>query len=343
MVSSTEGSPTKTCWKRRSRAGSFSMCSRYSSSVVAPTMRSSPRASIGLIMLPASMAESPVAPAPTMVCSSSMKVIDLALGLGDLLQHGLEPLLELAAVLRAGHHRAEVQRHQALALQALGDVAGDDPLGEALDDRRLADAGLADEHRVVLGAAGQHLHDAADLGVAADDRVDLAVAGALGEVDGVLLQRLVGASGSGVVTFRLPRTVRKAASRASRVAPALVSTAAGLAVGAGQPDQQVLGRDVLVAQRAGLLAGGVEGAEELAGRRGRGDGRAADAGQPTQRGVGLRADVGRVGADRGAAAGRRCRRSARAARRAGAAAPARPGRGRRRAAARRRWLPANGW
>src|SRR4051812_44588751 len=75
MVSSTEGSPTKTCWKRRSRAGSFSMCSRYSSSVVAPTMRSSPRASIGLIMLPASIAESPVAPAPTMVCSSSMKVI----------------------------------------------------------------------------------------------------------------------------------------------------------------------------------------------------------------------------------------------------------------------------
>ena len=50
------------------------MCSRNSSSVVAPTMRSSPRASIGLIMLPASIAESPVAPAPTMVCSSSMKV-----------------------------------------------------------------------------------------------------------------------------------------------------------------------------------------------------------------------------------------------------------------------------
>ncbi len=75
MVSSTLGSPTSTCWKRRSSAGSFSMCSRYSSSVVAPTIRSSPRASMGLIMFPASIADSPVAPAPTMVCSSSMKVI----------------------------------------------------------------------------------------------------------------------------------------------------------------------------------------------------------------------------------------------------------------------------
>ncbi len=74
MESSTVGSATITCWNRRSRAGSFSIRSRYSSSVVAPTMRSSPRASIGLSMLPASIAESPPAPAPTTVCSSSMKV-----------------------------------------------------------------------------------------------------------------------------------------------------------------------------------------------------------------------------------------------------------------------------
>ena len=75
MVSSTLGSPTKTCWKRRSRAGSFSIRSRYSSSVVAPIMCSSPRASIGLSMLPASIAESPPAPAPTTVWSSSMNVM----------------------------------------------------------------------------------------------------------------------------------------------------------------------------------------------------------------------------------------------------------------------------
>ena len=73
-MSSTDGSPTKTCWKRRSSAGSFSMYLRYSSSVVAPIMRSSPRASIGLIMLPASTAPS-APPAPTIVCSSSTNVM----------------------------------------------------------------------------------------------------------------------------------------------------------------------------------------------------------------------------------------------------------------------------
>ena len=71
-MSSTLGSPTITGWKRRSSAGSFSMCLRYSSSVVAPTARSSPRASIGLSRFAASTAPS-AAPAPTIVCSSSMK------------------------------------------------------------------------------------------------------------------------------------------------------------------------------------------------------------------------------------------------------------------------------
>ncbi|KFM28535.1 hypothetical protein F751_0276, partial [Auxenochlorella protothecoides] len=70
-VSSTLGSATSTGWKRRSSAGSFSMCFRYSSSVVAPMHCISPRASAGFRMLAASMAPS-AAPAPISVCTSSI-------------------------------------------------------------------------------------------------------------------------------------------------------------------------------------------------------------------------------------------------------------------------------
>ena len=99
---------------------------------------------------------------------------DLALGVLDLLEDGLEALLELAAELGPGDERAEVERDDALVLEALGDVAADDALGEALGDGGLADARLADEHRVVLRPARQDLDDAPDLLVAADDRVELA-------------------------------------------------------------------------------------------------------------------------------------------------------------------------
>ena len=78
---------------------------------------------------------------------------DLAVGVGDLLEDGLQPLLELAAVLGAGDHRADVERDEPLVAQALGHVALDDAAGQALGDGGLAHAGLADEHRVVLGAA----------------------------------------------------------------------------------------------------------------------------------------------------------------------------------------------
>ena len=115
---------------------------------------------------------------------------DLALGRLDLLEHRLQPLLELAAVLRAGEQRADVERDHAPVAQALGHVAVDDPLRQALDDRGLADAGVADQHRVVLGAPREHLDHAADLLVAADHRVELALLGLGGQVAAELLQRL---------------------------------------------------------------------------------------------------------------------------------------------------------
>jgi hypothetical protein len=57
-------------------------------------------------------------------------------------------------------------------------VSGTSPLtmrcARPFDDGGLAHARLADQHRVVLGAALQDLDGAADLVVAADHRVELA-------------------------------------------------------------------------------------------------------------------------------------------------------------------------
>ena len=72
-VSATDGSLTSTGVKRRSSAGSFSMCWRYSSCVVAPMQGNSPRASAALSSLAASCGPSPVEPAPMSVWTSSMK------------------------------------------------------------------------------------------------------------------------------------------------------------------------------------------------------------------------------------------------------------------------------
>ena len=202
---------------------------------------------------------------------------DLAVGLGDLLEHGLEPLLELAAVLRARDHRAEVERDQPLAAQALGHVALDDAPREAFDDRGLADARIADEHRVVLRATRQHLDDAADLLVATDHRVDAALPRVLGEVAPVLLERLVLLFG---VVARDPVAAAHALQRLehgvvgdARSAQQVADTAGDL----GHREQEVLGREVFVVERDALVVGGFEEAERVGRERRLTDGRAAHA------------------------------------------------------------------
>ena len=320
IVSSTEGSRTITGWKRRSSAGSFSTCFRYSSSVVAPTQRSSPRASAGLSMLAASTAPS-AAPAPTSVCSSSMKQMISPVALRDLAEHGLEAVLELAAVLGARHHRADVERDEPLALEALGHVAGDDALGQAFHDGRLADAGLADQHRVVLGAARQHLDHAADLLVAADHGVELALARQIGQVLGITLERLVLLLGVDV------RHALRAAHLDERLVDGLGGDAARGEHPAGGPrlvlgdgDQQVLGRDVLVLEPLGLVPRAVDDALEA--RRGvLPAAPALDLGQLVELGLDLARDALGPRAELGAAAAPRCPPAAGAA--PAARAPAR--------------------
>ena len=114
-------------------------------------------------------------------------------------EHGFQALLELAAIFRAGDERAQVEGEDLLLFQAFRYVALHDAIGEAFDDGGLADAGLADQHGVVLGAAGQHLDRAADLLVAPDHGIELALRCGLREVAGVALQRVIGLLRAGTV------------------------------------------------------------------------------------------------------------------------------------------------
>ena len=116
-MSSTEGSPTCTGWKRRSRAASFSMCLRYSLSVVAPMQRNCAAGQRRLEQVGRVDGALGRAGADQRVQLVDEQD-DPSVRLLDLLQHGLEPVLELAAVLRTGDHRAQVERDERPVLQA---------------------------------------------------------------------------------------------------------------------------------------------------------------------------------------------------------------------------------
>ena len=108
----------------------------------------------------------------------------------DLLHHRFQPLLEIAAVAGAGQKRSHVELVDGAVQQDFGDFAVDDLAGQALGDGGLADARVADEQRIVLLTAAEDLDGAVDLLLAADQRVDLAFAGFLVEVDAIGVERV---------------------------------------------------------------------------------------------------------------------------------------------------------
>src|SRR6185503_17833628 len=102
----------------------------------------------------------------------------------------LQALLEVAAILRACDQRAHVERVDRALPQDVRHLAFDDEAREAFGERSLADAGFADEQRVVLAATTQDLHGTLDLELPSDQRIDLAGLGLRIEVRREPLERI---------------------------------------------------------------------------------------------------------------------------------------------------------
>ena len=135
-----------------------------------------------------------------------------------------------------------------MLLQNFGNVAGNDALGQAFDDGGFADAGFADQYGIILRAAREHLHDAANFFVAADDRIELAAAGLLGEVARIAFERLIFGLGILVSHFLRSADGQPALSesrRKSRHGAARICCAASR-FELRDSEQQMLGRNVFV-------------------------------------------------------------------------------------------------
>ena len=98
------------------------------------------------------------------------------------LDNGLEPLLEVSAILCSGHNRSNVQGHDPLLGKCRRNIPGGYPEGDSLHNCRFANAGLAYEHGVVLLAAAKNLYHAYNLRVTANHRVKFTLLGGTGEV-----------------------------------------------------------------------------------------------------------------------------------------------------------------
>ena len=239
------GSSTLTGWKRRSSAASFSKYFLYSVHVVAAIVRSSPRASAGLSRFAASPP-----PCGAAGADDGVRLVDeeddrlrRALHLGDDL---LQAVLELALHARAGLEEAEVERPGSTSLQERRHVVLGDEEREALDERRLADAGVADDDRVVLPAAHEDVDDLTNLPLAAEDRIDLARRARSVKSTQNLESASCRPRAAGAASWPLDAVGSVDASRLRPSAPRAIPP-----VIPGQPLDEIVGRDLQELSRDG--------------------------------------------------------------------------------------------
>ena len=135
----------------------------------------------------------------------------------EALDDRLEALLEIAAEAGAGQQRGRVERKQLGALQPRRRVVVRQEDGEPFSQGRLADAGIADEYRVVLAPPAQYFHRPAQLGGAPDQRVEASLPRLQGEVDRVRGQRVARRGRRILAAPRRPAVGRCFLARAPRL------------------------------------------------------------------------------------------------------------------------------
>ena len=181
---------------------------------------------------------------------------DVATG-ADLLEHLLQPLFEVAAYRDPATRAPRSSVYSCLSLM----VSGTSPLtifwARPSTTAVLPTPGAPDQHRVVLGPAGQHLHDALDFLLPADHRVELALARALGQVAAELVKHQGGgrrglgrrARRGGLLALVSVQQLDDLLAHAVQVGAELDQHLGGDTVAlTDQAEQDVLGTDVVVAE-----------------------------------------------------------------------------------------------
>mmetsp|Transcript_3353 Transcript_3353/g.5952 ORF Transcript_3353/g.5952 Transcript_3353/m.5952 type:complete len:216 (+) Transcript_3353:742-1389(+) len=116
---------------------------------------------------------------------------DFPLGVDNFFDDILQPLFKVTSIFGASQKPRQIQRHDTLALQELGEVqaAFADSLCEPLCNCGLSYARIANEDWIVLLAARQDLDGAFDLRATTNNWVELTLFCHLGQVARILLKR----------------------------------------------------------------------------------------------------------------------------------------------------------
>ena len=182
----------------------------------------------------------------------------------DFFQNRFQPFLEFTAIFRTCNQRAHIQSHQTLFAQAFGNVTIDDAQGKAFGNRGFPDTRLPNQDGVILGAAAENLHRAADFLIAPDDRVNLPVPRGLRQIPRIFLESLIAIFSRGGISRATLTDVIDRSVQGLSIDPARLKRRFRWRFHKGQRGQNPLNRHETIARFGGKLFGFVQNLYGLA-------------------------------------------------------------------------------
>ena len=107
--------------------------------------------------------------------------------LAQFFKNTLDALLKLTTEHGAGNHTANIQRNDTLTAQRRRNIALVNTTGQTLDDCRLTNAWLTDQHRIVLLTASKDRNHTAQFTLSPGSRVQLALSSFGSEITPILI------------------------------------------------------------------------------------------------------------------------------------------------------------
>ena len=191
----------------------------------------------------------------------------------DFIHHRFNPLLKLTAIFGAGNHQREVESNHFFAGDNLRHGAVGNRLSESFSDRGFANPGFPEQHRIILCAAAENLNNALDFILTANHRVEFSLACQLSQIAPERIEcrcfglfslfTRLGCVRCFILLFGLHGAVVVGVEHGHNFFAGLIEIHTHIFEHAGgnafafaqQAEQNMLGADIAVAERAGLASG----------------------------------------------------------------------------------------
>ena len=180
---------------------------------------------------------------------------NLSIRFYHLVENGFQSFLKLTPILGTSHQSTHIQGEQGLVLQRLRYIASHNSPSQSLYNSGFTNTWLTNQHRVVLGTAGQNLNGSSNFIITANNWIQLALTSHLSQITAVFFKSFVAILWVGRVYILLSVFLNGVGNTIFGQAESTTDISSLVTAILHNSQQQMLGADIIILHAVSKLLG----------------------------------------------------------------------------------------